>query len=364
MASTPGTTAVLPNDSQDTPPNNQDRQMMLTQFLGQEQVRALLLDMCTRFGPELWPKGYEDETYRPVIVLVGESGHQLYEALVGWINEYNADTDRPRWPWALYNASYIYCTTSRNKAESGYRYWMLDKDEYGKDRARELSSEDLAKAVATRSVLVFDGPIHHGTTMRKIIRHLETAKPDQLYSYALFTKRNAQFVPTAYGLSIPETHRLYYSLNKIPQHFLGFNCKLERRDNHTPSDEAPFEDGTFHQNIQPLVGRRGIHLEALGKDTATGLDDPEGQHGHWQRRLEAMRIDHEAGGEARHLVVRYRGKTLACMTLRPLKLSCLSEHRVLAITRHIICPTTLGTPNEALGTEEKQTLYADLVYTL
>lgn len=98
-----------------------------------------------------------------------------------------------------------------------------------------------------KSILIIDGPIHSGRTMRQIAKWLQSKGVSEIASYGLVVKRTSEFVPSYFGLMIGEHDRAYFQFDKIPNHRLrkkgpfGVLRKIEAED--TKSDAQYLDAG-------------------------------------------------------------------------------------------------------------------------
>jgi len=70
--------------------------------------------------------------------------------------------------------------------------------------------------IKDQNVLVMDGAIHSGTTMKAVIDALKKHGAKQICSYGLILKRGAVFVPSIWGMVIDDYDRAYYLLTRLP----------------------------------------------------------------------------------------------------------------------------------------------------
>lgn len=71
-----------------------------------------------------------------------------------------------------------------------------------------------------RRVLLIDGPIHSGASMKRVAELLRQQGASEIITYGLVVKRTTQFVPTFFGVMIGEHDRVYFQLKKIPNQHL------------------------------------------------------------------------------------------------------------------------------------------------
>lgn len=84
---------------------------------------------------------------------------------------------------------------------------------------------DPAAEFRGKSVLLLDGAIHSGETMRLCAAEVMRYGPKDLASYSLVMKAGASFIPTFWGLGMDETDRAFFLLDQIPNHRLDAGGK-------------------------------------------------------------------------------------------------------------------------------------------
>jgi len=83
-----------------------------------------------------------------------------------------------------------------------------------------------------KSVLLLDGAIHSGETMRLCAAEVLKFGPAELSSYSLVMKAGAAFIPTFWGLGIDETDRAFFLLDQIPNNRLDAGTKEKQAPVH------------------------------------------------------------------------------------------------------------------------------------
>jgi hypoxanthine-guanine phosphoribosyltransferase len=153
---------------------------VITHYLGQQEVRAYLADLVERL--QALPSGIP-----PVWLPIGLSGSVLADQLADV-----ASTDEDA--VTVVQASF--------------------------DRPTKQVGLDDADALVGKLVIVLDSAIHSGSTMLAVVREAYARGATAVVSYSLVVKRNTEFVPTYWGVTIGDFDRAYFLLEKIPNNRL------------------------------------------------------------------------------------------------------------------------------------------------
>jgi GNAT superfamily N-acetyltransferase len=159
---------------------------MKTHFIGQEEVSAYAIDLATRLArlkggfPRKW-------------LYVGGSGKLIADELY-------AQT-----PPAL--ASEVLALGALYDRGTGTFSFLND-----------LSAEDF---VPGETVLLIDGAIHTGASLASGLKALAALSVHNVLTYSLVVKRNAELIPTYFGVLIDDWDRALFQLDVIPNNRLA-----------------------------------------------------------------------------------------------------------------------------------------------
>jgi GNAT superfamily N-acetyltransferase len=132
---------------------------------------------------------------------------------------------------------------------------------------------DPSSFVRGKKILLIDGSIHSGTTLRAAYRAVEELQPKDISSYSLVVRAGASILPCFWGLMIGDHDRAFFLRRLFPNHRLPtFGCvrKLEGDDLQRPMivsgedfiDKFSWSDYTYELNVDP--NRRTYVYEQCG----------------------------------------------------------------------------------------------------
>lgn len=158
---------------------------MHTHFLGTAEVKAYAADLVARLielgaaAPKVW-------------VALGISGDKMAEVIL------DAVDGTPLAPTSINRAAFDRTTRSVDARQD----------------------TPLPSNLGDEAVLVIDGAIHSGTSMRHLVEVLHGAGCANVMSYSLVMKATTEFVPSHFGLIIGEHDRAFFQLDRIPNNRL------------------------------------------------------------------------------------------------------------------------------------------------
>jgi hypoxanthine-guanine phosphoribosyltransferase len=76
------------------------------------------------------------------------------------------------------------------------------------------------RSLEGESVLIIDGAIHSGSSMRHLADELGRRGAASIWSYSLVLKRTSEFIPSFFGLLIGEHDRVFFQLDELPNNRL------------------------------------------------------------------------------------------------------------------------------------------------
>lgn len=159
---------------------------MVTYFLGKEEVSAYLRDFLIRLEqldavPTLWCP-------------LTRSGKALLDELLDLARDYHPN---------------LVETVS-----------VLPVEVRDKTLEVRFATEDPAKEIRGRNVLILDGATHSGRMMTKCVAEVLRHGAAGVCTYSLVLKRGSTFIPTFWGLAVEDVDRAFFLLDKIPNHRL------------------------------------------------------------------------------------------------------------------------------------------------
>lgn len=89
-----------------------------------------------------------------------------------------------------------------------------------KTNALILGSDDPAKDIVGKPVLLFDGAVHRGALMSRCVTEVLKLGASHVGTYSLVVKRGSNFIPTLWGVMIEDTDRVFFLLKQIPNNRL------------------------------------------------------------------------------------------------------------------------------------------------
>lgn len=164
---------------------------MVTYFLGGEEVAAYLRDFLERLSkfdpiPTVWCP-------------MTPSGNELLDALLDLVSE--------SFPDLVEKVSVL----------------PIQIDE--KTDRIKFDAKNPSKIISGKSVLIFDGAIHSGSTISRSVSKAVEYGAAEVCTYALVVKQRSIFIPTLWGVMIAETDRVFFLLDRIPNQRLQASGK-------------------------------------------------------------------------------------------------------------------------------------------
>ena len=83
---------------------------------------------------------------------------------------------------------------------------------------------DPAKDIPGKNVMIFDGATHSGQMMTNCAREALRYGAAGVCTYSLVLKRGSKFIPTLWGVTVDDTDRTFFLLDKIPNNRLDAGC--------------------------------------------------------------------------------------------------------------------------------------------